>query len=180
MSSKKRGGNPFRSSMGPIMAGGIMAGGFAALGILGGSFVLGDLVDEAKDRAPISAQSPAEPGPDDTTTPSPNPAPPSGAPEDDEGRTEDGQPSDGTSDDDQTSPRQEQDDPGRAIGMPGKEPSGTDSAGVVFFTRQLVWGDTLWDISQATGISVERLAEYNSIENPDLIYAGDPLNIPVR
>ncbi len=37
------------------------------------------------------------------------------------------------------------------------------------------WGDTLWGISQATGISVEKLAYDNNIQNIDLIYAGDIL-----
>lgn len=37
------------------------------------------------------------------------------------------------------------------------------------------WGDTLWGISQATGISIEKLAYDNNIQNIDLIYAGDVL-----
>ena len=37
------------------------------------------------------------------------------------------------------------------------------------------WGDTLWGISQATGISVEKLAYDNNIQNIVLIYAGDVL-----
>ncbi|WP_165209135.1 LysM peptidoglycan-binding domain-containing protein [Streptococcus tangpeifui] len=37
------------------------------------------------------------------------------------------------------------------------------------------WGDTLWGISQATGISVQKLAYDNHIANVDLIYAGDIL-----
>lgn len=37
------------------------------------------------------------------------------------------------------------------------------------------WGDTLWGISQATGISVQKLAYDNHITNVDLIYAGDIL-----
>ncbi len=37
------------------------------------------------------------------------------------------------------------------------------------------WGDTLWGISQATGISVQKLAYDNHIANVDLIYAGDVL-----
>jgi LysM repeat protein len=40
------------------------------------------------------------------------------------------------------------------------------------------WGDTLTQISRDTGVSVERLAEYNSIPNVDLIYADALLNIP--
>lgn len=37
------------------------------------------------------------------------------------------------------------------------------------------WGDTLWGISQATGISIEKLAYDNNIQNIDLIFAGDAL-----
>lgn len=37
------------------------------------------------------------------------------------------------------------------------------------------WGDTLWGISQATGISIQKLAYDNNITNVDLIYAGDVL-----
>ncbi|MCB4936620.1 LysM peptidoglycan-binding domain-containing protein, partial [Streptococcus mutans] len=37
------------------------------------------------------------------------------------------------------------------------------------------WGDTLWGISQATGISIKKLAYDNNITNVDLIYAGDIL-----
>lgn len=37
------------------------------------------------------------------------------------------------------------------------------------------WGDTLWGLSQATGISIEKLAYDNNIQNIDLIFAGDVL-----
>ena len=37
------------------------------------------------------------------------------------------------------------------------------------------WGDTLWGISQATGISIEKLAYDNNIQNIDLIFVGDVL-----
>ena len=37
------------------------------------------------------------------------------------------------------------------------------------------WGYTLWGISQATGISIEKLAYDNNIQNIDLIFAGDVL-----
>lgn len=39
----------------------------------------------------------------------------------------------------------------------------------------IVWGDTLSAISGATNITVEKLAEWNSISNIDLIYAGNKL-----
>ena len=39
-------------------------------------------------------------------------------------------------------------------------------------------GDALWKIAQKYGVSYQRLAEYNHIKNPNLIYAGDILKIP--
>ncbi|EMF0042742.1 LysM peptidoglycan-binding domain-containing protein [Enterococcus hirae] len=39
----------------------------------------------------------------------------------------------------------------------------------------IVWGDTLSGISQATNISVQKLADINKIANVDLIYAGNKL-----
>ncbi|WP_065772517.1 MucBP domain-containing protein [Enterococcus faecium] len=39
----------------------------------------------------------------------------------------------------------------------------------------IVWGDTLSGISQATNISVQKLADINKIANIDLIYAGNKL-----
>lgn len=42
----------------------------------------------------------------------------------------------------------------------------------------ILWGDTLSQISLDTGVSVERLAQYNSIPNADLIYADEILTIP--
>ncbi len=39
-------------------------------------------------------------------------------------------------------------------------------------------GDTLWDIAKANGTTVDALAKANGIENPNLIYAGNTLNIP--
>ncbi|OTN92893.1 LysM peptidoglycan-binding domain-containing protein [Enterococcus faecium] len=39
----------------------------------------------------------------------------------------------------------------------------------------IVWGDTLGGISQATNLTVQKLAEMNKIANVDLIYAGNTL-----
>lgn len=39
----------------------------------------------------------------------------------------------------------------------------------------IVWGDTLSGISQATNITVQKLADINKIGNVDLIYAGNKL-----
>ena len=44
---------------------------------------------------------------------------------------------------------------------------------------QVVSGDTLWDIAQAKGVSLEALIAANpQIANPDLIYPGDRITIP--
>ncbi len=40
-------------------------------------------------------------------------------------------------------------------------------------------GDTLYSLAKRFESTVERLAEINNIENPDLIYAGDTLCIPL-
>ncbi|EPH62570.1 LysM domain protein [Enterococcus casseliflavus 14-MB-W-14] len=40
----------------------------------------------------------------------------------------------------------------------------------------IVWGDTLSAISEATNITVEKLAEWNSISNVDLIFAGNKIS----
>ena len=39
----------------------------------------------------------------------------------------------------------------------------------------IVWGDTMWGISQATNLTVQKLADINKIANVDLIYAGNKL-----
>lgn len=39
-------------------------------------------------------------------------------------------------------------------------------------------GDVLWRIAEKYGRTYQELAEYNNIENPNLIYAGDELKIP--
>lgn len=42
------------------------------------------------------------------------------------------------------------------------------------------WGDTLWALSRKYGTTVKELARINNIKNPDLIYAGAPLKVPVN
>lgn len=39
------------------------------------------------------------------------------------------------------------------------------------------WGDTLWAISQATGIPISEIVAANNLADPDLIYAGDWLYV---
>lgn len=44
--------------------------------------------------------------------------------------------------------------------------------------RYIHWGDTLSQISLETGVSVDRLAQYNAIPKVDLIYADSALRVP--
>ena len=41
------------------------------------------------------------------------------------------------------------------------------------------WGDTVWGITQAFGIDLDKFVEVNGIENPDLIYANDIVSLDV-
>lgn len=52
----------------------------------------------------------------------------------------------------------------------------TDSIGAGDY--QIQSGDTLTSISERSGVSVDDLASGNNIADPDMIYAGDSLNIP--
>lgn len=40
-------------------------------------------------------------------------------------------------------------------------------------------GDTLWKISKRYGVSIEKIVSLNNIQNPNLIYTGQRLRIPV-
>ena len=44
----------------------------------------------------------------------------------------------------------------------------------------VVQGDTLWAIARRCGTTVEELVRVNHIENPNLIYVGQVLKVPVR
>ncbi|MBE2220761.1 MAG: LysM peptidoglycan-binding domain-containing protein [Anaerolineae bacterium] len=47
-------------------------------------------------------------------------------------------------------------------------------------SHYVVWGDTLWDLSRYYGTSIDAIVQVNpQITNPNLIYAGDTLEIPV-
>ena len=46
-------------------------------------------------------------------------------------------------------------------------------------TYVVQWGDTLWRISRQFGTSVEAIVQANNIPNPNLIYVGQVLEIPV-
>lgn len=59
-----------------------------------------------------------------------------------------------------------------------KEPKAPESPKYKYIT--IVWGDTLWALSRKYGTTVKHLADINNIRNPDLIYAGNKLKVPVR
>lgn len=47
------------------------------------------------------------------------------------------------------------------------------------FTYHVQWGDTLWDLSRYYGTSIDAIVQANAqITNPNLIYAGDYIEIP--
>ncbi|MGH3976692.1 MAG: LysM peptidoglycan-binding domain-containing protein [Pseudonocardiaceae bacterium] len=77
-------------------------------------------------------------------------------------------------------------DPGSKHGAkdgPGGGPGVSEGTGpepVGDTTYRIRPGDTLSEISSEKGVPVEMLAEYNHIENPNLIYAGASLLIPTR
>ena len=41
------------------------------------------------------------------------------------------------------------------------------------------WGDTVWGITQAFGLDLDKFVEVNGIENPDLIYTNDIVTLDV-
>lgn len=41
----------------------------------------------------------------------------------------------------------------------------------------IIWGDTLWAISESSGVSIDSLVQMNDIANRDLIYAGNLLTV---
>jgi len=62
------------------------------------------------------------------------------------------------------------------VAEPPKQPEAAE--GVWY---KIIWGDTLWDISIAfyrTPWLYGKIAKYNKIPNPDLIYAGSKIFIP--
>jgi 5'-nucleotidase len=47
-------------------------------------------------------------------------------------------------------------------------------------TYTVVSGDVLWKIAENFGLTWEALSEFNNLENPNLIYPGDVLEIPAQ
>lgn len=44
---------------------------------------------------------------------------------------------------------------------------------------KIVWGDTLWDLARTYKTTVALLVTINKVKNPDLIFAGRTLKIPM-
>jgi len=55
-------------------------------------------------------------------------------------------------------------------------PTPTPSGQVVYF---VVWGDTLWDIAARYGTTVDAIAAMNNLTDPNRIYVGQRLVIPM-
>lgn len=47
-----------------------------------------------------------------------------------------------------------------------------------YITYTVVKGDTLWSIAKRYGTTYKKIADYNNIKNPNLIYIGQLLKIP--
>ena len=50
--------------------------------------------------------------------------------------------------------------------------------GIATFKYTIVYGDTLGEIAQRFGTTVQILCRLNSIANPDKIKAGDTIDVP--
>ena len=66
--------------------------------------------------------------------------------------------------------------PGRWVWVPDQN---TTQGPKTFQLYKIRWGDTLSGISVRTGVPIATLVRDNNIKNPDLIYAGDVLRIPL-
>lgn len=66
--------------------------------------------------------------------------------------------------------------PGRWVWVPDADGSQGSKS---FQLCRIRWGDTLSGISARTGVPIAMLVRDNNIENPNLIYAGDVLRIPI-
>lgn len=149
---------PMGYGMAPVaVAGGITL--LCALGLVAGGY--GVVANALAPTASSSVQAPPVPG---------------GADEDGEtgtGGTEDTEGTDGTTgNDDGTGTTTDGPTP------PPERESAPDEAQPADTIYYIQWGDTLSQISLDTGVSVERLADYNSIPNVDLIFANAILRIP--
>jgi len=64
----------------------------------------------------------------------------------------------------------------RLIVPKGVTPTPTPTGQVVYVVE---WGDTLWEIARRYGTTVDAIAAANHIPDPDLIYVGQRLVIPL-
>jgi len=63
---------------------------------------------------------------------------------------------------------------------PARKPSAALRPGTRIVTIRLHPGQTLWDVSQAYGTTVEEIAGLNGLSSPDRVQAGQQLRVPVR
>ncbi|SHF36295.1 LysM domain-containing protein [Desulfofundulus australicus DSM 11792] len=52
--------------------------------------------------------------------------------------------------------------------------------GLSFFTYRVRPGDTLWLLARRYNVAVEEIIQFNGLTNPDRIYPGEFINIPLR
>lgn len=73
---------------------------------------------------------------------------------------------------------------GQRLVIPGKAAAAAarkrPAAGTRMVTIRLREGQTLWDLSQAYGVTVEEIAEANQLRRPDVVRAGQRLTVPAR
>lgn len=151
---------PLGYGMAPVaVAGGLTL--LCGVGVLVGGFgVVANALSPQP--APAAVQASPVPGETDNGGPSENASPaPSEEASSEATETDDGT---GTSTDGPTAPPERE-----------SAPSAVQPADTVYWIQ---WGDTLSQISLDTAVSVDHLAEYNGIPNPDLIYADEILRIP--
>jgi len=69
--------------------------------------------------------------------------------------------------------------PARPVAPPVETVSPATAQSALPATHTVQSGDTLWAISRRYGLSVDAIAQANNIANPDLIYVGQVLQLPV-
>lgn len=54
----------------------------------------------------------------------------------------------------------------------------SDNNNMMIDKYHIIWGDTLTEIANTYNYTVEELAQFNNISNPNLIYAGNDISFP--
>lgn len=160
--------------MAPVMTGGVMALVLAGGLLFGGGQMVSQMADGPA-KSPGTA-APTTPGGEQTASPTQSPGStgeptsPTGEPAAPETSDPTGSPSD---------PGQA--DPSNPTTPPGhsSDPEGWERNANGDVVHRVVVGDTLSKISAKYGVSVDRIAEYNSIRDVNLIYADSALEIQV-